>query len=468
MIRATSFQGKTVAVFGLGSSGTAAARALLAGGANVAAWDDSAAGREAAVRDGIPLVDLAAADWSGFSALVLAPGVPLTHPEPHWTVVKARQSGVEIIGDIEVFARERALRAPKAPFIAITGTNGKSTTTALVAHILRHAGYDVQLGGNIGRAILTLEEPAPDRFHVVEMSSFQIDLTPTLNPTVGVMLNVTPDHLDRHGTIENYAAVKERVVQGAEVAAIGIDDDFGLAMLKRRIESGPAVAFSAEKSLAPGYSLLDDTIICSNRAALAVKLGSLSGITTLRGRHNAQNALGADRGRSRVPELARSIRRSRLARRAGVVPRPAAPDGRSRARGQRSLHQRQQSDERRIRPKRRFCRFRAMCSGSSAASPRRAASQALEPLFGGISKAYLIGESSEDFAATLEGKVAFRAERNARCCRRCSGKGRCEKSRRRAGRTACRRRARATTSSRTSRFAATLFAPLSRRCRASR
>ena len=206
---------------------------------------------------------------------MLAPGVPLTHPVPHWTVDKARQNGVEIIGDIEVFARERALRAPEAPFIAITGTNGKSTTTALVAHILRHAGYDAQLGGNIGRAILTLDEPAPDRFHVVEMSSFQIDLTPTLNPTVGVMLNVTPDHLDRHGTIENYAAVKERVVQGAEVAAIGIDDDFGLAMLKRRIESGPAVAFSAEKSLAPGYSLLDDTIVCSNRAALAVKLGSL-------------------------------------------------------------------------------------------------------------------------------------------------------------------------------------------------
>ena len=141
MIRATSFQGKTVAVFGLGSSGTAAARALLAGGADVAAWDDSAAGRGGGrSRRTLPLVDLATADWSGFSALVLAPGVPLTHPEPHWTVVKARQSGVEIIGDIEVFARERALRAPKAPFIAITGTNGKSTTTALVAHILRHAG----------------------------------------------------------------------------------------------------------------------------------------------------------------------------------------------------------------------------------------------------------------------------------------------------------------------------------------
>jgi len=228
MIRATSFQGKTAAVFGLGSSGTAAARALLAGGADVAAWDDSAAGREAALRDGLPLVDLATADWSGFSALVLAPGVPLTHPVPHWAVDKARQNGVEIIGDIEVFARERALRAPEAPFIAITGTNGKSTTTALVAHILRHAGYDAQLGGNIGRAILTLDEPSPDRFHVVEMSSFQIDLTPTLNPTVGVMLNVTPDHLDRHGTIENYAAVKQRLLAQTPKTGqviVGVDDD---------------------------------------------------------------------------------------------------------------------------------------------------------------------------------------------------------------------------------------------------
>ena len=348
MIRATSFNGKTVAVFGLGSSGTAAARALLAGGANVAAWDDSAAGREAAAATAFRSSTSRQPTGRGFSALVLAPGVPLTHPVPHWTVKKAQANGVEIIGDIEIFARERALHAPSAPFIAITGTNGKSTTTALIAHILRHAGHDVQLGGNIGRAILTLDEPAPDRFHVIEMSSFQIDLTPTLNPTVGVMLNVTPDHLDRHGTIENYAAVKERVVQGAEVAAIGIDDDFGLAMLQRRIETGPAVAFSAEKSLAPGYSLLDDTIVCSNRAALAVKLGSL------RRHYDASRpAQCAERARcrcggARVPELARTVRRSRLARGAVVVPRFAASDGRNRPHRQRSVRQRQQGDERRF------------------------------------------------------------------------------------------------------------------------
>ena len=116
---------------------------------------------------------------------------------------------MEIIGDVELLARERAASAPEAPFIAITGTNGKSTTTALIAHILEGLGRDVQLGGNIGRPILTLAPPAPDRIHVIEMSSFQIELTPTLQPTVGVLLNITPDHLDRHGTLEAYAAVKE-------------------------------------------------------------------------------------------------------------------------------------------------------------------------------------------------------------------------------------------------------------------
>jgi UDP-N-acetylmuramoylalanine--D-glutamate ligase len=293
MIRATTFAGKTVAVFGLGASGNATAAALGAGGARVAAWDDSETGRAAAARAGLPLVDFRTADWSQYSSLILAPGVPLTHPEPHWTVVKAKAAGVEIIGDVEVFARERAAHCPDAPFIAITGTNGKSTTTALVAHILTCAGKDVQMGGNIGRAILTLEAPALDRFHVIEMSSFQIDLTPTLHPTVGVLLNVTPDHLDRHGTIENYAAVKARLAEGADIAVAGIDDEFTTAILKHRIASGPAVALSATRSIAPGYSMLGTTLVVSNGDGVAVKLGDIAGIATLRGAHNAQNALAA-------------------------------------------------------------------------------------------------------------------------------------------------------------------------------
>jgi UDP-N-acetylmuramoylalanine--D-glutamate ligase len=405
MIRATSFQGKAVAVFGLGSSGIAAAHALLAGGARVAAWDDSATGRAAAAGDGVPLADLAEADWSGFTALILAPGVPLTHPEPHWTVSKAREHGVEIIGDIEVFARERALRAPDAPFIAITGTNGKSTTTALVAHILRHAGKDVQMGGNIGRAILTLEEPAPNRFHVIELSSFQIDLTPTLRPTIGVMLNVTPDHLDRHGTIDNYAAVKERVVQGADVAAIGIDDDFALAMLRRRVEVGPAIAFSARKSIAPGYSLLDDTIVCSNREALAVKLASLSGIATLRGRHNAQNALGAV---AAVRECLSWLGRSTDPDWQGALASfPGLPHRMEEiGRAGRVLFINDSKATNADSTEKALLSFPRDVFWIVGGKPKAGGITDLEPYFTGIVKAYLIGESSDEFAATLQGKVA--------------------------------------------------------------
>ncbi len=212
MIPATSFSGKKVAVFGLGGSGRATAASLAAGGAIVAAWDDSNATREAAAAAGIPIVDLGDAEWRDFAALVLAPGVPLTHPEPHWTVLRAEAAGVEIIGDIEIFCRERRRNVPDAPFVAITGTNGKSTTTALIAHLLSSAERDVQLGGNIGTPVLSLDPPRMGRYHVVEVSSFQIDLAPSLDPTVGILLNVTPDHLDRHGTMDRYAALKERLV----------------------------------------------------------------------------------------------------------------------------------------------------------------------------------------------------------------------------------------------------------------
>lgn len=285
--------GRRIAVFGLGASGTATVRALVAGGAEVLAWDDGELARAQARQDGVPLADLRAADWSRLAALVLAPGVPLTHPAPHWTVELAHAAGVEVIGDVELFFRERAAHCPDAPVICVTGTNGKSTTTALVAHILRHSGLDVAMGGNIGVPVLALEPPARDRFHVLELSSFQIDLTPGLAPTVGVLLNLTPDHLDRHGTMQNYAAIKERLVTAAAIAGVGIDDDFGMAILKRKVATGAAIAFSARRSIAPGYSMSGSEIVCANASALAVKLGDLTGIATLRGSHNAENALAA-------------------------------------------------------------------------------------------------------------------------------------------------------------------------------
>src|SRR3974390_2406475 len=244
MIPVTSFAGKKVAVFGRGGSGLASARALQAGGADVVAGDDGAEKLAEAAAAGIATADLRNESWSRFSALVLTPGAPLTHPAPHWTVFLARQAGVEVIGDIELFCGERQRHAPDAPFVAITGTNGKSTTTALIAHLMRVAGYDAQMGGNIGTAILSLEPARKGRVHVIEMSSYQSDLTPSLDPTVGILLNLSEDHIDRHGTMAHYAEVKERLVAGVKAqgtAIVGVDDGFSGNIADRLERAGKSV-----------------------------------------------------------------------------------------------------------------------------------------------------------------------------------------------------------------------------------
>jgi UDP-N-acetylmuramoylalanine--D-glutamate ligase len=293
LIPASVFSGKRVSLFGLGGSGTATARALMAGGADVLAWDDNPQSVAKAEAEGIPTADLRSADWAAFSSFVLSPGVPLTHPKPHWTVELARGAGVEVIGDVELFARERIARAPDAPFIAITGTNGKSTTTALTAHILKSAGRDAQMGGNIGRAVMTLDALAANRYYVVECSSYQIDLAPSINPTAGVLLNLTPDHLDRHGTMQHYASIKERLVAGSDTAIIGVDDSWCAQIADRLERAGKTVVrISKRLPLTDGY-FADGTNLMEAVDGRYSRIGFLEGIGSLRGQHNAQNALAA-------------------------------------------------------------------------------------------------------------------------------------------------------------------------------
>ena len=293
MIPVTSFAGKTVAVFGLGGSGLASCHALKAGGAEVIASDDSPAKLAEAAKAGFITANLRGVSWANFAALVLTPGVPFTHPEPHWTVRMAKDAGIEVIGDIELFCRERRRHAPTAPFVAITGTNGKSTTTALVAHLMREAGYDAQMGGNIGTAILSLEPPTEGRVHVIEMSSYQIDLAPSLDPSVGILLNVTEDHIDRHGTLEHYAAVKERLVANVQrggVAIVGVDDTWSAAIADRIEKSGkPVIRVSVTRALVQGVFLEGDDIVSASKGA-KIKIASIGNIGSLRGLHNAQNA----------------------------------------------------------------------------------------------------------------------------------------------------------------------------------
>ncbi|MEP7316060.1 MAG: UDP-N-acetylmuramoyl-L-alanine--D-glutamate ligase, partial [Sphingomicrobium sp.] len=206
MITAKAFAGKHYALYGLARSGLATAAALIASGAQVTAWD----GKEEALAKapaGVIIADLDKIDLSPFDSLVVTPGLPLNR---HPIAERARAAGVEIIGDIELFARARA-ELPMHKVVGITGTNGKSTTTALVHHILKTAGVPTTMGGNIGLPILA-QEPLPGGgVYVLELSSYQIDLTQSLDCDVAVLLNITPDHLDRYDGFEAYAASKARL-----------------------------------------------------------------------------------------------------------------------------------------------------------------------------------------------------------------------------------------------------------------
>jgi UDP-N-acetylmuramoylalanine--D-glutamate ligase len=290
MFSATTFKNKKIAVFGLARSGISCALAMVAGGAEVFAWDDSEPSVEKARSEGVPIINLHTIDFKRLDSLILSPGVPLTHPVPHWSVVKARQAGVEIIGDTEAFARE--VQGTGAKIVAITGTNGKSTTTALIGHVLKSSGLDVDVGGNIGLAVFNLRKPEMGRIYVLELSSFQIDLMPGLAPDVGILTNITPDHLDRHGTLENYAAVKGRMFANmtkGDVALIGVDDAFS-APLMRKVGVGAAKqGVSVTHDLRDGFTAADGVLRLKLQGVVLEEL-DLRQMPALKGKHNWQNA----------------------------------------------------------------------------------------------------------------------------------------------------------------------------------
>jgi len=403
MIPVTTFAGKKVAVFGLGSSGLLSARALVAGGAEVIGFDDDAKKLAEAKNVGLKTQDLHALDWPTIAALVLAPGVPLTHPAPHWTVELARNAHVEIIGDIELFCRQRAKAGPQCPLVAITGTNGKSTTTALIAHLLKSAGRDAQMGGNIGVPVLALEPFAPARFFVLEVSSYQIDLAPSLHATVGILLNVTEDHLDRHGSMENYAAIKERLpaaVEAGGIAVVGVDDDYTRAAAERIARAGKRVErVSVLGPLRDGYFAEGPAILHAGGGKIRA-VAELAGIGSLRGRHNAQNAacavaaciaLSLDlpairQGLASFPGLAH--RMQTIGRKGNVlfVNDSKATNADSAARALSSFQD---------------------IFWIAGGKPKTGGITGLAEFFPRIAKAYLIGEAAKDFATTLDGKVPY-------------------------------------------------------------
>jgi UDP-N-acetylmuramoylalanine--D-glutamate ligase len=284
----THLSARSIGVFGLARSGLATVRAAIAGGAaQVLVFDDNASAREEAARLGGTPLDPRDWPWDSIESLVLSPGVPLTHPGPHPIVGMAKAAGVEVVCDIELLWREVQ---GQARIVAITGTNGKSTTTALLGHILSVAG-PTSVGGNIGRAALDLEPPTDRRIYVLEMSSYQLDLTRRFRPDVAVWLNLTLDHLDRHGDLRGYAKAKARIFinMGVEgTAVMGIDEPPMQAVAAALKNQGRPNLVTVSVGKNKGASLFvdaDGTLFESEKREV-----SFASLPMLRGAHNWQNA----------------------------------------------------------------------------------------------------------------------------------------------------------------------------------
>ncbi len=299
MIKAETFRGRTVAVFGLGRTGVTAALSLVAGGARVLAWDDNRETREAAQEKGVPIKNLQRADWSQIDEFVLSPGVPHHLPKPHWSARRAVEAKVPIICDIEILAREVASKPESArpKIIAITGTNGKSTTTSLIGFILKSCGKDAQIGGNIGRGVLDLDRMHSGTFYVIELSSYQLERTKSLRANAAVFLNLSPDHLDRHGTLEDYGLAKQNIFANqtkSDAVIVGVDDAYGKSLCTQlKVRNGRnIIPISARRASGYGVSVLGGKLFC-NMSKKSSEVCDLNKAKALEGRHNWQNAAAA-------------------------------------------------------------------------------------------------------------------------------------------------------------------------------
>lgn len=405
MIPITEYAGRDVAVYGLGRTGLAAARALKAGKAKVHAWDDNEASRARAEAEGIPVSDLNKRDWQNFAALVLSPGIPLTHPQPHRLVRLAQMTNVPVVGDMELFARavQSLPERGRPKVIGITGTNGKSTTTALIGHILKECGLDVHVGGNIGTGVLDLPALHANAYYVLELSSYQLDLVKSLRCDVSVLLNMSPDHLDRHGDMSGYVAAKKRIFNNqtrGDTAVVAVDDKYTQCIAMELAGRGDVrlARVSSEFALGRGVSAIDGKLFDS-LASNAVRVGDLGESATLPGRHNWQNAaaayaacraLGLDPGRifaaiTTFPGLAHRMEQ------VGEI------DGVRFVNDSKATNA--QAAEQALRA---YPRVYWIAGGRA----KEGGIEPLLPLMDHVAKAYLIGEAADDFARTLDGKTA--------------------------------------------------------------
>ena len=392
MITAKAFAGKHYAVYGLARSGIATVQALLASGARVTAWDDRllpgesrgpgqrepllVSGLDPGLRRGTEVANLNEIDLTQFDSLAVTPGLPLNR---HPIAQRAREAGVEIIGDIELFARARS-ELPPHKVVGITGTNGKSTTTALVHHILETAGVPTTMGGNIGLPILAQDPLQPDYFpavYVLELSSYQIDLTKSLDCDVAVLLNITPDHLERYESFEAYAFSKRRLLEMQSAGDVAVVP---------RLETDRFSLFAdADDQM---ILFIDDVV-----------LNGQTDWPTLQGPHNAQNAAaaitacealriaehGIDEGLRTYPGLPHRMERVREKDGVAFVNDSKATNPTATAPALAA-----------------FERIRWICGGQAKTDNLEECSA----FFDHVAKAYTIGEAGELFASLLSPHIA--------------------------------------------------------------
>lgn len=409
MIPVQGYEGRKVAVLGLGRSGLATARALVAGGAIPLVWDDSPEARDRAAAEGLTLHDLGRATaWEGVAALIVSPGIPHLYPQPNRLIARAWEAGVPVDNDIGLFFRSFATRdwerfdqMPRV--IAVTGSNGKSTTTALIHHILEVASRPTQMAGNIGRGVLDIEPAQDGEVVVLELSSYQTDLARALTPDVAVFTNLSPDHLDRHAGMGGYFAAKRRLFAegGPDRAVIGVDEEEGRYLANQMAEGAEddrVIRISAGRKLdGPGWAVFARKGFLSEwRKGRQVASVDLRGIRGLPGAHNHQNACAAWAA-ARAVAIAPKIIEQALASFSGLPHRSQIVAERA---GVIFVNDSKATNtDAAAKALQAFPRIRWIAGGLG----KEGGIGALRPHLGAVVKAYLIGHSARDFALELDG-----------------------------------------------------------------
>ena len=398
MIDLPFYHGYSVAVMGLGKTGLATARALMASGADVWAWDDHEDRRAAAGQQEIPLVDLERCNWHEPVSLILSPGIPHTFPEPHPVAALAREQGIEIICDIELLGRAQ----PDANYIGITGTNGKSTTTALIGHVIALGGRNAQVGGNIGEPVLLLEPAGSEGSYVLEMSSYQLERTLSITFDVAVWLNISPDHLERHGGMDGYIAAKKNIFRrqtSPRTAVVGVDDEISQGIYEelRRAGDQDLIPISSTRPVEGGVYVVDGLLhdATGGKPIPAIDLGS---IASLPGAHNWQNAAAAYAA-CKAAGMPEAVITACLRSFPGLAHRQELVEI---VDGVRYVNDSKATNaDAAARALACYERIHWIAGGQA----KEGGLSGLEPFFPRIAAAYLIGEAEEDFAKTLDGQV---------------------------------------------------------------